>query len=63
MGNCDSMYTLEGMIEFDEAYFTVESNKIEQKKGIHGKKGAVGLANIQGIKSVFSSIAKDMSWY
>ena len=25
MGNRDAKYTLEGMIEFDEAYFTVES--------------------------------------
>ena len=29
------------MIEFDEAYFTVESKEIEQEKGIRGK-GAVG---------------------
>ena len=32
MGNRDAKYTLEGMIEFDEAYFTVESSEIEQKK-------------------------------
>ena len=45
MGNRDAKYTLEGMIEFDEAYFTVESSEIEQKKGIRGK-GAVGKQNV-----------------
>ena len=44
MGNRDAKYTLEGMIEFDEAYFTVESSEIEQEKGIRGK-GAVGKQN------------------
>lgn len=44
MGNRDSRYTLEGMIEFDEAYFTIESSEIEQKKGIRGR-GAVGKSN------------------
>lgn len=38
-------YTVEGMIEFDEAYFTVESREIEQEKGICGK-GAVGKENV-----------------
>ena len=45
MGSRDGRYTLEGMIEFDEAYFTVESSEIEQKKGIRGK-GAVGKQNV-----------------
>ena len=45
MGNRDAKYTLEGMIEFDEAYFTVESSEIEQEKGIRGK-GAVGKQNV-----------------
>lgn len=45
MGNRDSQYTLEGMIEFDEAYFTVESSPIEQEKGIRGK-GSVGKQNV-----------------
>lgn len=45
MGDRDSRYTLEGMIEFDEAYFTVESSEIEQEKGIRGK-GAVGKQNV-----------------
>ncbi|MFL9833688.1 IS1595 family transposase [Chryseobacterium terrae] len=45
MGNRDAQYTLEGMIEFDEAYFTVESGEIEQQKGIRGK-GAVGKQNV-----------------
>ncbi|MXS72925.1 IS1595 family transposase [Flavobacteriaceae bacterium W22] len=45
MGNRDARYTLEGMIEFDEAYFTVESSKIEQEKGTRGK-GAVGKQNV-----------------
>ncbi len=46
MGNRDAKYTLEGMIEFDEAYFTVESSEIEQEKGIRGK-GAVGKQNVE----------------
>jgi transposase-like protein len=41
MGNREARYTLEGMIEFDEGYFTVESSEIEQEKGIRGR-GAVG---------------------
>ena len=45
MGNRDFRYSLEGRIEFDEAYFTVESNEIEQEKGIRGK-GAVGKQNV-----------------
>lgn len=45
MGNRDARYTLEGMIEFDEAYFTVESSEIEQQKGLRGK-GAVGKQNV-----------------
>ena len=45
MGNRDVRYTLEGMIEFDEAYFTVGSSEIEQEKGIRGK-GAVGKQNV-----------------
>jgi transposase-like protein len=30
MGNRDALYTLEGMIEMDEGYFTVEASEIEQ---------------------------------
>ncbi len=45
MGKRDARYTLEGMIEFDEGYFTVESSEIEQEKGIRGK-GAVGKQNV-----------------
>ena len=41
MGNIDLYYTFEGMIEFDEGYFTAESSEIEQEKGIRGR-GAVG---------------------
>jgi transposase-like protein len=44
MGNRDARYTLEGMIEFDEGYFTVESSEIEKEKGIRGR-GAVGKMN------------------
>ena len=32
IGNRDSRYSLEGMIEFDEAYFTIESSEIDQEK-------------------------------
>ena len=45
MGNRDSRYTLEGMIEFDEGYFTIESKETEQDKGIRGR-GAVGKSNV-----------------
>lgn len=45
MGNRDAKYTLEGLIEFDEAYFTVESSEIEQEEGVRGK-GAVGKQNV-----------------
>lgn len=45
MGNRDARYTLEGMIEMDEGYFTVESSEIEKNKGIRGR-GAVGKSNV-----------------
>jgi len=45
MGNRDSRYTLEGMIEMDEGYFTVESSEIEKDKGIRGR-GAAGKQNV-----------------
>lgn len=45
MGNRDSRYTLEGMIEFDEGYFTVESTEIEQQKAKRGR-GAAGKQNV-----------------
>ena len=45
MGNRDAKYTLEGMIEFDESYFTVASSEVEHEKGIRGK-GAVGKQNV-----------------
>ncbi|ASW75380.1 transposase [Chryseobacterium piperi] len=45
MGNRDSRYTLEGMIEFDEAYFSIAASEIEKEKGIRGK-GAIGKQNV-----------------
>jgi transposase-like protein len=45
MGTRDDRYTLEGMIEFDEGYFTIASTEIEQEKGIRGR-GAVGKQNV-----------------
>lgn len=45
MGNRDARYTLEGMIEMDEGYFTVASSEIEQEKGIRGR-GAAGKQNV-----------------
>lgn len=45
MGNRDARYTLEGMIEMDEGYFTVESSEIEQQKGVRGR-GAAGKQNV-----------------
>lgn len=45
MGKRDDRYTLEGMIEMDEGYFTVESTEIEQGKGKRGR-GAAGKKNV-----------------
>ena len=45
MGNRDARYTLEGMIEMDEGYFTVESSEIEQRQGKRGR-GAAGKQNV-----------------
>jgi transposase-like protein len=45
MGNRDAIYTLEGMIEMDEGYFTIESTEIEQDKGVRGR-GAAGKKNV-----------------
>jgi transposase-like protein len=45
MGNRDERYTLEGMIEMDEGYFTVASTDAEQEKGIRGR-GAAGKQNV-----------------
>jgi len=45
MGKRDERYTLEGMIEMDEGYFTVETSEIEKNKGIRGR-GAAGKKNI-----------------
>ena len=45
MGKREGRYTLEGMIEMDEGYFTVESSEIEQNKGIRGR-GAPGKKNV-----------------
>lgn len=45
MGNRDARYTLEGMIEMDEGYFTVAASEVEQSKGKRGR-GAAGKANV-----------------
>ena len=45
MGNRDTRYTLEGMTEIDEGYFTIESSEIEQSKGKRGR-GASGKQNV-----------------
>ena len=45
MGKRDALYTLEGMIEFDEGYFTVESSEIEKQQGLRGR-GAAGKVNV-----------------
>ncbi len=45
MGNRDARYTLEGMIEMDEGYFTIESTEIEKSKNKRGR-GAVGKSNV-----------------
>ena len=45
MGNRDARYTLEGMVEMDEGYFTVESSQVEQSKGKRGR-GSAGKRNV-----------------
>lgn len=45
MGNRDDRYTLEGMIEMDEGYFTVESSEVEKARGGRGR-GAAGKSNV-----------------
>jgi hypothetical protein len=45
MGNRDARYTLEGMVEMDEGYFTVESSQVEQARGVRGR-GAAGKRNV-----------------
>jgi hypothetical protein len=45
MGNRDARYTLEGMIEMDEGYFTVASTEVEQNQGKRGR-GAAGKQNV-----------------
>lgn len=44
MGKRDDRYTLEGMIEMDEGYFTIEASEIEKSKGKRGR-GAAGKSN------------------
>jgi len=45
MGKRDARYSLEGMIEMDEGYFTVEASEIEKSKGSRGR-GAAGKSNV-----------------
>jgi len=45
MGKRDARYTLEGMVEFDEGYFTVASSEVEKSKGTRGR-GAAGKINV-----------------
>ena len=45
MDNRDARYTLEGMIETEEGYFSVSSSEIEQSKGKKGR-GAAGKQNV-----------------
>lgn len=45
MGKRDELYTLQDMIEFDEAYFSVAVSEVEKSKGIRGK-GAKGKQNV-----------------
>jgi hypothetical protein len=36
----DARYTLEGIVEMDEGYFTIESSQIEQNKGKRSQRAA-----------------------
>jgi hypothetical protein len=46
MGKREDRYTLEGMIEMDEAYFTIEATEIEKSMGIRGE-GAKRKSNVE----------------
>ncbi len=46
MGKRDDRYTLEGMIEMDKGYFTVESSEFEKNKAMRGR-GAADKRNIE----------------
>lgn len=48
MGKRDARYTLEGMIEMDEGYFTVEAGEVEKAKGKRGR-GAAGKRNVMAM--------------
>ncbi len=45
MGKRDDRYTLEGMIEMDEGYFTIESSEVEKQEAKRGR-GAAGKKNV-----------------
>ena len=45
MGQRDARYTLEGMIEMDEGYFTVESTELEKATNKRGR-GSKGKQNV-----------------
>ncbi|MCT1525809.1 IS1595 family transposase [Sphingobacterium lactis] len=45
MGNRDARYTLEGMIELDEGYFSVASKELDKGQGKRGR-GAEGKQNV-----------------
>jgi len=45
MDDRDARYTLEGMIEFDEGYFSIEASEVEKSKGERSR-GAVGKQNV-----------------
>ncbi|AJA70358.1 Transposase zinc-ribbon domain [Myroides sp. A21] len=45
MGNRDSKYTLEGMLEMDQGYFKVETSEIEKSKTKSGR-GSTGVQNV-----------------
>ena len=45
MGNRDARYTLEGMVELDEGYFTVASSEVEKSRAKRGR-GAAGKKNV-----------------
>lgn len=45
IGNRDARYALEGMVELDEGYFTIEFSVVERAKGIRDK-GTTGKSNV-----------------
>jgi len=67
MGNRDKQYTLEGMIEFDEAYFekaTSENIKLMRGKGSHKQKNVAVMAESTFLEQIDTQkVSKQCRYY